>query len=258
MFRGFTTAMRTLTILPIPGGDAERPASALPWFPLVGAVLGLILYGIAEGLAAFVAAWPAVIAPTILIVGAILTGGLHWDGLADWADGFFGARTKEKTLAIMKDPRVGSFGVLAVVSVFTLQFTALARLAEQKALLWVVAAGIVSRTAQVIPAVLLPYARVEGGTAAPFVSDARRAYLPTAGLAALALLWAVCGAWGAVLFAGIFPFTLAFAWWCRKRVGGVTGDLLGAGSVLTETVVLLFCAAAASHAWFAPTLLRPL
>ena len=87
MWRGLVTAIRTLTILPIPGRDAESVAAALYWFPLVGLLVGLLQWGLGECIGTIAAkGWPAGAAAVVLVGGAVLTRGLHLDGLADWAD----------------------------------------------------------------------------------------------------------------------------------------------------------------------------
>lgn len=248
MLKGLVTALRTLTVFPVPGRDAEKLSSALPWFPMVGALVGGILYTVARGAGALSPlAWPEATAVLVVAGGAIITRGLHLDGIADWADGFWGARDKDRVLTIMKDPRVGAFGVVALVTVLLAKWVCVTRLAMAGDLRWIVVATIVSRTMQVGLAVSYPYARAAGGTAGPFVSGARWPHLLSALLIAVALLVAMGRK------NPLFLTALAIAWvmmrlfgaWCRRRVGGITGDLLGAGSELTETAVLLIGAALA-------------
>jgi adenosylcobinamide-GDP ribazoletransferase len=251
--RGLVTAIRTLTVLWVPGRDAARPASALPWFPLVGGLIGGLVFLPAWGLelagrhwsAVGVYKWPAGVAALLVTLAALLTGGLHLDGLADWADGFFGAREREKILAIMKDPRKGTFGVVALILVLLAKWAALARIVEWSGLLpWIVAAAAASRFCQVELAASLPYARAEGGTAAPFVSGAKWWHRVVAFVLVMAVCMAACGpaGAGAPLVGWIIMRFFRRRW--RKRIGGVTGDLLGAGSELVETALLFIVAAA--------------
>jgi len=242
-FAGLVTALRTLTALPVPGTESCTLAGALPWFPVVGLLLGVLLYGVAAGLSFMTSgSWPGGVAVGVLIAGVVLSRGLHLDGLADWADGFWGARDREKTLAIMKDPCVGSFGAVAIVCVLLSRWVCISGLIGLGGADWIPAAMIISRSMQVLLAVSQPYARAEGGTAAPFVNGATQRTHNMTLLGAVALL----------LVAGRLDWTwlaaFAFAWaatwwfgrWCRRRVGGVTGDLLGACSELTETMALAF------------------
>jgi adenosylcobinamide-GDP ribazoletransferase len=251
--RGLVTAIRTLTVVPVPGPEAGRPASALPWFPLVGAALGAVAFGIARGCESLCAEgapfhqlrWPAGVAVLVLGSWTWLTGALHLDGLADWADGRFGARDRERALVIMKDSRIGAFGAIALVLVLVAKWAALARIIEHPDLLgWLVTVPAVSRFAQVELAVSLPYARPEGGTAAAFVNGARLSHRLVALLLAAGAAIALAGP------AGIGGLVVGWALarlhgrGCRRRFGGVTGDLLGAGSELIETALLFIVAAA--------------
>ena len=243
IFGGLVTALRTLTALPVPGRDAVTLTAALPWFPAVGLLLGALLYGFAIGLSHLTAGrWPAGVAVAVVVAGVLLTRGLHLDGLADWADGFWGARDREKSLAIMKDSCVGAFGAVAIVCVLLAKWVCLAALLERNDAEWILAALVISRTMQVYLAVSQPYARAEGGTAAPFVKGATKRHRALTVFGALVLLLAA----GHLDWMWLFAFALAwvatrfFGRWCRRRVGGITGDLLGACSELTETLALAF------------------
>ncbi|HOX07863.1 MAG TPA: adenosylcobinamide-GDP ribazoletransferase [Planctomycetota bacterium] len=248
MLRGLVTALRTLTILPVPGRDAEGFGSALPFFPLVGALLGAAIWGLVEACGQLPDyGWSMGAAAAAVVGGIVLTRGLHLDGLADWADGFGGGRDRESTLRIMKDPAIGAFGAMALASVLLLKFAAVARLAASGTALWLVAAATVSRTVQVDLMVSLPYARAEGGKAGPFVQGARGWHLAAALAAVLVILLGIFGPLGAAALAAGWLFGRLFGLWCRRRVGGVTGDLLGAGSELVETALLVAAAAAGSQ-----------
>lgn len=243
--------MRTLTVLVVPGRDADRPADAMPWFPVVGALIGLIMFLPAwacqvpgKELLQDIEPWPAGIALVMLAFGVLVTGGLHLDGVGDWADGFFGARKRERVLEIMKDPRVGSFGVIALVLVLLAKWAALTRIVGTEASLnWVIVAAIASRYAQVELAASLPYARAEGGTAGAFVDGAGMRHRVWALLLALIGCGVCCGPAGFAALAIAWILIRSFRRYCRSRIGGVTGDLLGAGSELVETTLLMLAAA---------------
>ena len=264
MLTGLVTALRTLTILPVPGRDADRMSSALPWFPVVGMLLGGILCAVPQALSAALGEghgfWCEGTAVVLLVAGTILTGGIHLDGLADWADGFFGARDRDAVLRIMKDSRIGSFGCIALVLVLLAKWACLARLLSLgRHAEWILAAYVVSRTAQVLLATSQPYARPEGGTAAAFVQGAGLRHAVLAMVAALILLGVPGGVdWHTLLVAGVDGgwvywkwlkqlsallilggvFAAGFGMWCRRRIGGITGDTLGACSEIVETLVL--------------------
>jgi len=238
MIGGLTTAIRLLTMLPVPGRDAKRLSDALYWFPVVGLLLGSLLWGLGRLLRLLAPTWAMGPAGAVVASSAVLTLFLHLDGLADWADGFLGARDRERTLRIMKDPCVGAFGVVVLVAVLLMKWTAVTRLIECDALHWLITAYIVSRTLQVDLAVALPYARAEGGTGAPFVQDAHNLHRIVALGVGMGLVLLISGPIGTLALGVAWLFCRALATWFRRRLGGVTGDLLGAASELVETGIL--------------------
>ena len=234
--RGLITAIRTLTVLPLPGKDAERYSSALYFFPLVGGLIGLVVYGavrlVADGLH-----WPLGAGVACVAVSALISGGLHLDGLADVFDSM-GGRTRERKLEIMKDPRIGSFGVIALVIVLLAKFGAAIELVNPDKYWLFVLPYVISRTLQVAFVVCLPYARREG-TAQPFVEGARAIHLIVALIIGAALCFLVAR-WMGLVFLGVSMVPLAgLILWMRKVYGGVTGDLIGMGSEMIEIFVFI-------------------
>ena len=239
-FSALVTALRTLTILPVPGREAESMASALFWFPVVGLILGFIVYGLAGAVdyAAF-HKWPEVAAFAALVSGVFLTRGLHLDGLSDWADSFGSLGDRERMLRIMKDSRGGVFGVLALISLCLGKWVVLVRLWQLRAGIWIVAAYVISRAAQAELAAGLPYARLEGGTARDFVEGSGLGQRIVSLGGAAVILYALFALKGLEALAlGLLVCEL-FGLWCMKRLAGVTGDTLGACSELVELTVLL-------------------
>ncbi len=226
-------AFRLLSALPVPGHECSRPEDALYTFPLIGALLAGLL-----GILSLVPLPPLPLAVVLLTGQTLLTRGLHLDGLADSVDGFGGGYTRERTLAIMKDSHIGVFGTLALILACLLKVALLhSLLAAGTATAALVVAMVTARTALVMQCVLWPCAR-PGGTGSPWIARARTDHLavalplclvlslPFTGLAHLAVLPAGLGAawlWGAT---------------CRRRVGGMTGDLLGATNELVEITIL--------------------
>lgn len=231
--RFFISAMRTLTAIPILGKDCENHEDSLYAFPIVGLVLGALLLLIAQAEANLP---QIVVAAFMLVAQTLLTRGFHLDGIADAADGFGGGYTKERSLEIMKDSQVGAFGGIAISLTLLLKLVLFYSLL-QAGLAWsIMAAMVISRTAQVFQCVTLPYAR-ESGTAATTVQRATPHHLTVALILCAAIL----------LFKGIAGLTLlpiglgaAFLWglYCRKRVEGITGDLLGATNEIVEIAVM--------------------
>lgn len=240
MIAGLITAIRTLTWVPVPGRDCARMATSLNWFPVVGALLGGLLWCLAILMGWLAPHWTQGHAVVVIVGSTLVTRFIHLDGLADWADGFFGSCEREKTLRIMKDPNTGAFGVLALVMDLLCKWVCVTRLAETNSLLWLISAMVLSRTVQVDLAVGLPYARAEGGKAGPFIQDTHsgqglNAWIVASGLCLLVSGWAgmlaIFMAWG---------LARVMAYWFRQRIGGVTGDLLGSASELTELGILFF------------------
>ena len=237
--RGLTTAIRTLSILPVPGLEAKNMADALPWFPVAGALLGWLLWVCASGLTNILGTWFQGNAFLILLLGVLLTRGFHLDGLADCADGFGGGYSKEKRLAIMKDSHTGVFGVTAVTLLLLGKWICLARLVSVNGLLWLPTAWIVSRTVPVALAIFLPYARANG-TGAEFVRGGQGKHLGAALILACVLIWLGGGPLHILALIPAAIFALLWGCYTRKRLGGVTGDVLGASVEVTETLILFF------------------
>lgn len=232
-----------LTRLPVPAHTPRGAASAWTW-PVVGAALGAGCAGL--GLLAAAAGVPAgVAAAMILGTQAMLTGGLHEDGLADTADGLFGGRTPARRLEIMKDSRVGSFGVLALVIVTLARWSALTALvAGGGVLAAAVAAGALSRAPMALVMAMLPNARGHGFSHATGRPSMAVAWVGT-GLA-IAVALAMAGLGGLVMVLVAFSAAAWVAQVARARIGGQTGDILGATQQLAETAVLAVAAAVLS------------
>ena len=234
---------RALAFLTVLGGAAPPTAEAVLWFPFVGALLGLAVGGVWVGAGH---AWPAAAAAAVaLTADALLTGGLHLDGLADTGDGLLPALSPERRLAAMSDPHVGAFGAITLVVVVLLRFAALA---AGPATVWIVAAlWCGSRTAAATVLLGGRYARAEGLASAFRDGGPAHARLATVGIVgavisvAPALVdrpghgMAALGA-EAVVIGGLSAFA-------HRRLGGYTGDVLGADIVLGETAGLLVWAA---------------
>lgn len=232
--RALLAAIGFLTRLPVPSGSLDDSARSgqLAWYPVVGLLVGALLWGLAWLLSG---APPLLAAALLLLAWVVLTGGLHLDGLADSADAWVGGMgDRERTLAIMKDPRSGPIGVAAVVLVLLLKFAALAGLPRPDAALWL--APLLGRAVLTLAFVSTPYVR-SGGLGSALV-EAPRAACVLGIVFALALCalagWRGLGALLAVL-AVFLPWRLA----CRRRLGGMTGDTCGALTELTEAAVLV-------------------
>lgn len=245
--RLLAAAIAFLTRLPVARGsafDAKTVARAARWFPLAGALLGAI-YTVALRLAAPV--FPAAVTAVMLTaLDAALTGALHLDGLADCADGFGGGRTREDVLRIMRDHAIGAYGAVALVLALAFRIAAVAALiARGGALPPVFLAPVLGRWAAVLLGATQPYARPpdQDATGAPARYMSGTELVIATATAALAA--AVCG-WRGTL-AGLLAGAAALLWGWRsaRRIGGITGDTLGAAVVVVECLVLTVFSAAA-------------
>lgn len=211
-------------------------ADAAPAFPLVGAGVGALVGVVALLAARAIGAWPA--AALALLVGAVLTGAFHLDGLADSVDGLAG-RTRGQALEIMRDHRAGSYGVVAIVLDLLLKGSALSELASHTAVIGAtLAAGALSRAVPVALAATLPYARTGPGLGSQLTNVG---YPRAAATAMLAVTVAVAsrGVQAALAAAIVVVLVALLHLFYRRWIGGVTGDLLGASIEVTEVAVLL-------------------
>jgi adenosylcobinamide-GDP ribazoletransferase len=245
------SALRCLTRLPLPGfatadatGDPallQPIGRAVRAFPIVGGLIGLfsgVAYWIAHGLGL-----PALLAALIALgIGALLTGALHEDGLTDTVDGFGGGRDREEKLSIMRDSRIGAYGVLALVLVLAAKVGAIADLAASGPVIAaLIASGAASRAA--LPALLrwLPPARADGLGAAAGTPE--RDHVLTGFVIAL-IITVLLLSWSglvALVVAAIGGYGMALL--ARRQIGGQTGDVLGATQQVTELLFLLALAA---------------
>jgi len=233
-------ALALLTRLPVQMGAARGNRAAWAW-PLVGVVTGAI-----AGMVAGVSLWlglPLQIAAGLAIASQILaTGALHEDGLADCADGFWGASTTPNRLKIMKDSHIGTYGVLALVLSVGLRWQALAFVMSYGHIFGpVIVAGVVSRTPMLVLMARLPFARADG--------LARHVGQPSGQTMGLGL---VVAAIATLIFGGFWALPLAvlvvlLSWaWERlamAKIGGQTGDVLGSAQQVTEIIALAAIAA---------------
>jgi adenosylcobinamide-GDP ribazoletransferase len=217
--------------------DAADVARGVVLFPVVGAGIGVVAGLAAAGLEGPLP--PLVAGGLAVAVALVLTGALHLDALADTADAF-GAGTRERALEIMRDPRIGAFGVAAVVVALLVEAAGVGALADAgDAVSGFTVAGAASRAVAAPLAVALPYARTEGGTGS--VLSGRISAASSAVACGLALLIAVLLlGWDGLAVAGIAAaVAIACGIGSRLWLGGVTGDTLGATVQLAEIAVLV-------------------
>jgi cobalamin 5'-phosphate synthase/cobalamin synthase len=227
-------AVAFLTILPVPlAFDAADVGRAMLAFPLVGALVGGGAALLARGLHSLPA---AVVAVLLVAYGALVTGALHLDGLADSADGFGGGRTRDDVLRIMKDHSIGAFGATALVILLLLKAACFASLLSDWRVL--ILAPALARWASVPLARALPAARPDG-LGRSLGEHVGAVEIVGATLLALGGAWWL-GEWRALGCAGAVVLSSALGGAvCWRRIGGLTGDTLGANVELSEALVYL-------------------
>jgi adenosylcobinamide-GDP ribazoletransferase len=237
--RALAAAVTLLTRLPLARRvaiDEADIARSLAWLPLVGVGLGAAVALAGRGLDERLDNGPAAV--LIVAAWALATGAIHLDGLADSADAL-GAGTRERSLAIMRDPRVGSFGVLALVLVVVLKIALVAAVLARGHNLWLLAIPAVARAAASGLSATLPYARADG-TGAALVSAGRRAERLAIALATAIVVALACARLrGLLAIAAVALVALAVGLLAKRRIGGVTGDVLGAAIELAECAALV-------------------
>ncbi len=261
---GFLWALKFLTIIPIDREDRIKPpgaGSVVYWFPAVGFCIGVSLSVTYLPLYLF---FPPLVADALIILVSIaITGALHLDGLADTCDGIWGGWNRERRLEIMKDSRIGGFGAIGLFSLLGLKYVSLLSvedipvtntafsgvctecvwrfvspvLLNKCAVLMIM--PVVGRWAQVCAAGLSSYARSGAGTGSFITGDTTRKQVVCTSFFPAFLFWFFYNLSGFVIFAIIIIFTLGWIWYIKRKIGGMTGDTLGATSEIAESVFLL-------------------
>ncbi|MGK2907017.1 MAG: adenosylcobinamide-GDP ribazoletransferase [Desulfuromonadales bacterium] len=236
----FRIAMGFLTILPVDRSLQTTPARlgrSMALFPASGVVLGLILVILNSLLDAFIPR--AVLDCLLLLVLIVITGALHLDGIADLLDGLAGGKDRDGILRIMKDSRVGAMGVVGLVMLLLLKYLCLFNLPlelKSAGLIFMPAAG---RWVQVVLAVSCRYLRGPEGTGAVFLEHASERELLIASGSLIAVALVLFGLQGVFLIFLLGITAMLLIKYFEMRLGGVTGDVLGASSELFEVLALL-------------------
>lgn len=244
MISDFLAAVSFLTRLPVGRRLAFGPkevARSARWFPLVGGLLGAVSVG-----CFFLSnrIFPPLVTAVLLVaIAAFVTGAMHLDGLADTADGFGGGVTREDVLRIMRDHAIGSYGGVALVLSIAIKLVTIAALSgSRRAVPCLLVAPVLARWSAVLLSATQRYARVmddcsvSAGAPSRFVG---RTELIVATVTAIVFAL-VMDPWpGCAAIALVGLGSAGWAWRCRRRIDGVTGDTLGAGIEGSECLVLL-------------------
>ncbi|MCM8812552.1 MAG: adenosylcobinamide-GDP ribazoletransferase [Candidatus Omnitrophica bacterium] len=237
--RSFLAAVQFLTIIPVrlPGRlSPSRLGKSLHFFPVVGAGIGILL-ATAAGIFYLAPAAPA--AALTVILSVLVHGGLHLDGFADTCDGLAGGRDAAAALAIMRDSRIGAMGAAAISGLLLLKWAVLVSLPVLLVGKALFCMALFSRWAQVLACVGTRYPRAEGRAQA-FIAAAGWPQAVAGGAAVILIFAAVLGHAGLAVFGLSVAAVLAVKYYIQRRIGGMTGDTIGAVNEIGEVSVLFF------------------
>jgi len=238
--KALLAAIQFLTVLPLGARDHYLPRAMIGWFPVVGLLMGFLLAGFDAAVSRLWHPSAAALLDTVLLI--VLTGALHLDGLGDAADGLYGHRPVDKALAIMKDSRIGAMGLVAVVVALGLKWSGLTGIAQDRFLLLLLIPAY-ARGGMLFGIRALPYGRKEGGTgyalfATPLTA---RDFIGLAVVVALSLLLG----WRALFLNLFFALSIVLILsYYRRKIGCITGDMLGAMTEWTESALFFLMATA--------------
>lgn len=242
--KGFLTALQFLTIIRISKGfdiTEEKLGKSMACFPLVGLLIGLILVAVRTASSYLL---PASLVDILVIVALVIfAGAFHLDGFADTVDGLAGGKNKEKILAIMRDSRIGSFAVAGLILLLILKVFALMEVPVEIKNRTLLIMPVLGRWSTVQLAACFNYARSGPGTALVFTQFAGKKEYVISTLITAAVMIGLFQLKGLVVYLVILAITLLFGLFFKKRIGGVTGDIMGAACEVSEvTTLLLICA----------------
>jgi adenosylcobinamide-GDP ribazoletransferase len=237
---GLVSAIRTLTILPVPGREPDKRYKALPWFAIAGLGIGSVQYAAAKGLTCLPAQLSIFGGLLLAVINYAFTGAMHLDGLADSADAFGTFNTREKTLAILKDSHIGSFGAAAIVLIIIWRIIAYQQIININQAIWIIYAPGISRILQGFILLLFPYPRGSEGKAYGFKGP----FWVSIILILQTIIIEAFILYKHGPYTAILPLALGLviiAWLLivsMRRIGGITGDCIGAITELFECAFL--------------------
>jgi adenosylcobinamide-GDP ribazoletransferase len=238
--KDFLQALSFLTILPcgkrLPTEDKEM-ARSMAFFPLVGLVIGLLL-AIGYYLFSFILPKSLTLWLTLGLL-ALLTRGLHLDGFADTIDGLACGGPREKILEVMRDSRIGAFGVISLILLIGAKYLALDQISTKSIPYSLMLMVVMGRNSMVLVCYRSPYARSGGGLGKPFTENLGAREIALSLVSAFWIVLLLTGVKGILVFLGVLLFSLAYRFFFIKKLGGVTGDILGAANELVELLCLI-------------------
>ena len=209
----------------------------MAFFPWVGLAIGLLLV-LGHYLLSFLLPAPIVLWLTIALL-ALLTGGLHLDGFADTIDGLACGGTREKMLEVMRDSRIGAFGVISLIFLIGAKYLILDQIPSSFIPCSLILMAVMGRSSMVLVCYRSPYARSDEGLGKPFAENLGSREIVVASASAFGMALLLMGVKGVLVFLGIGIFSLGYRLFFIKKLGGITGDVLGGANELTELLCIL-------------------
>ena len=240
--RNFFAALRFITILPIGKQKQFDPLGMVPYFPVVGLLLGAMvaLFDLAIS-----RLWPLSVTALLDVFFLLfLTGAFHLDGLGDTADGLYGHRPREAALAIMKDSRIGVMGLVAIIAGLAIKWAGIANLHENRHLIICIIPAY-ARASMLFGMVFLEYGRTDGGTGKPFF-ETKIKLAAFWGLVPPVIISVFMGWQGIILNVAYTLLIVTILIYYKRKMNCITGDMLGAMTEITESGLFL----AASAKWY--------
>ena len=236
--KSLIAAIQFLTILPLGPKGTYAPRAMIPWFPVVGLLIGGLLALFDRLVSRLWTAPAAAVLDVILLM--VLTGALHLDGLGDTADGLYGHRPKTRALEIMKDSRIGAMALVTVVAALMLKWGGLAGVTQHRLLVLILIPAY-SRGAMLFAIRALPYGRSREGTGYDLFARplGGRDFI---GLMAVAVLSLLLGWWALILNLVYLFLVWGTVIYYRRKIGCITGDMLGAMTEVTESALFFIMA----------------
>lgn len=249
--RQLLLALQFLTVLPVypvrsstssgikitSGIKGKDFGKSLIYFPLIGLLIGVILSSAAYALNFL----PNLVMSAVIVALWVgITGGIHLDGFADTCDGFYGQKSGEERLKIMRDSHIGVMGMAGIVCILLLKFTLIAGMPQN--FLWkaLIMASVFARWSQAFACRIADYARKDG-KAKYFMKYAGKKEIFAGAIFTLALFLVLMGTKTGIILPLSLVCVFLFVAYCRKKIGGMTGDTIGATNEIAEVSVLLFC-----------------
>ena len=234
-------AVQFLTTLPIHGNHVREDKDlgrSMMFYPIVGLFMGAITLAIYKLVSYFFLSSVSLVIATIASI--VLTGGLHIDGFADMCDGFYAGQDKTGILTIMKDSHIGTMAVIGVFCLLLLKLSLLASLLSRgKLMVAFLIVPSISRWVMTVVAASYPYARAEGGTAKPFVQNAGPTEISLSSVFILIISYFLAGPAGILISFLTVGIALLIMIWVKRKIGGITGDVLGGMNEISEVSALL-------------------